>query len=377
VPVYWQWKLVDVFYPEITNNRNPFVLEWYNCLKSGQITKESKEIQQFLLDFLPKLYATFRADVLLTPNIRHLCDLDWLYATKLMGVPVVVLWREPMLLTAKTRDGVAERWKKFKIFLGHHIVVPNQTIRDVFLKHGFVHETEISVCGSLKLDNFANKLKELRIQEVTKKHKRVLLCYFRRDSVRMSEEFSRLHDDTIDAFIELANELPDIEFIIKPKQEHLGKYKFGGTNTKRYEMNLDILPKDSCPNNLSIQPFTDIQEIVISADVICGFYSTVLLEAALAGKPVVIPLFRYFRETKIASEYPFLDHLHLFSVAETKLSLKKMIKDSLVDQSVSDNLQVKRKDFFVENLSRIDGQTLANTLNTIELVVERQKGVLD
>ena len=72
-----------------------------------------------------------------------------------------------------------------------------------------------------------------------------------------------------------------------------------------------------------------------------------------------------------------LDHLHLFNVADTKLSLKKMIKDRLVDQSTSDNLQMNREQFFVKNLSRIDGQTLANTLNTIQLVVERQRGVLD
>ena len=68
----------------------------------------------------------------------------------------------------------------------------------------------------------------------------------------------------------------------------------------------------------AVEPLIDVHELILSADLVCGFYSSVILEAALAGKPVVIPLFDYFRYTDFGKRYPFDGYLDLFDIAVNK-----------------------------------------------------------
>jgi len=48
--------------------------------------------------------------------------------------------------------------------------------------------------------------------------------------------------------------------------------------------------------NLIMDPNLDAQKLILESSVVCGINSTTILEAALAGKPVIVPYFKQLRQ---------------------------------------------------------------------------------
>ena len=99
VPTYWQWQLVDVFYPEEVKCRDTVEFDWYAGMRTNSPTICTAQLQNFLDEFLTRLYSKLRVDRVLVPNIRHLCDFDWIASTRRLEIPVILLFRESLLLT--------------------------------------------------------------------------------------------------------------------------------------------------------------------------------------------------------------------------------------------------------------------------------------
>ena len=103
---------------------------------------------------------------------------------------------------------------------------------------------------------------------------------------------------------------------------------------------------------------------------VTSFGSTVLLEAAIAGKPVVMP--RYFEaaESSFAPYVQFGDREDLFDLARSEGEFVDMIERRLKNPVVDAACMEQRREAFSRVVSPASGGALSAYQDRIEAVVE-------
>ena len=366
IPTYWQWQLVDVFYSEDVKRRETVEFDWYSGMTSGSPDSCAVQLQNFLDEFLPRLYSKLGVHRVLVPNLRHLCDFDWIASTRRVGIPVVLLFRESLVLTAEEFAAVVSRHERFGMLLCDHIVAHNERIAEVFRKTDLIEPDRISVCGNLRMDQFAQHLRESRTAVRSFRRQKVVLFYFPRNQRKFRcDEFAKIFDESLEVFVILARTNPDIDFLIKPKKEHLPEYKRASNQPDLDTLIENFWPDFRAAPNFVIDPFANVHETILSADVVCGFFSSVLLEAALAGKPIILPLFEDFLRSPVGEHYPLKPYLHLFDVASSREHYRNLIESRLLSSTISERIQLERTHLFTTHMSPVDGKTLKRTVAAI------------
>jgi len=386
LPVYWQWQLVEAFVPKNQLSSGTFPLDWYRRSHEKNFTLPTLKLQEFLMGFLPRLYNSLKVDVVMTPNIRYACDLDWLFVTRKIGVPSVVLYRESLLLTQRDYSGVVWRFKKLGRLLTDHVIAHNHVIAKSFVESGIAKYSNVSICGNLRMDQLQKTIENWSRMSRKQDKLKVALFYFppqthnssrtRSGSWNGTTAYNKIVEETISAFLLLAKARSDVEFVLKPKREHLGPKSNRLFESDPYKVLEKIDPAYRKLTNFSVQTNIDVHELLLSSTVVCGFYSTVLLEAALVRKPVVLPLFDYFdpKDAPYTKLYPFIDHLDLFEVTSSKEQFISTILQFLEwppDVPIFDEqFHEKRRKLFEEHVSAIDGGVCRRTIDVIVDLVE-------
>ena len=89
------------------------------------------------------------------------------------------------------------------------------------------------------------------------------------------------------------------------------------------------------PSNLRIDAKGDAQDLILSASVVVALNSTTLIEAAVAGLPVILPNFRYLREGPHSGDVRFCEYSDVFDVPDTGDELIEMVLRRLREPSNS------------------------------------------
>jgi hypothetical protein len=111
----------------------------------------------------------------------------------------------------------------------------------------------------------------------------------------------------------------------------------------------------------------------MNCDVVIALHSTAAIEAAIAGKPVIFPLFYNYKETKKFNDFMWRKHLDLFDVAESADELKSLVVGGLKNPEISGKIMEGRRRLFKECFSDIEGVALKKYVETIENVVNSAK----
>jgi len=374
--VWWQWQIIDVFYPRSTSEAevDP-VITWYESINSICLTSESIEIQQFFSDFLPRYYKMLNVDCVIVANIRYFPDLDWTYVSKKLCMPSLLIFRESVMLVEADYLVVRNRHASYKQLIVDFIIAHNHRLEKSFLDSGIVTRKQIRVCGNLRMDDFAQRVfnsptETIDLPRQTKK--RVVFIYLPKRFGRFrSDEYSEIHDATLEVIVDLAKSMTDTDFVIRPKAQHLPTHKSGVVDP--VSIIEKICPEHMSMPNLSFDIYGDAHELILSADVVCGLLSTVLLESALANKPVIIPFFDNFSRTEKGQIYPLKSHLHLFDVARNMEEFRQLILCRLETPSVHDSSTQKGiTELFEESVSIVDGCVFENTKRVICEVIDAQ-----
>jgi hypothetical protein len=98
-----------------------------------------------------------------------------------------------------------------------------------------------------------------------------------------------------------------------------------------------------------------------------------VLESAIAGKPVIFPLFYNYTETKNFNDFSWRNHLDLFDVAESAEEMEALIIKRLENPEVDKKTVEGRRELFKEWFSDLDGVALKRYSETIENVVASAK----
>lgn len=118
--------------------------------------------------------------------------------------------------------------------------------------------------------------------------------------------------------------------------------------------------------NLTICGDIDAQEQTRRSRVIVGYGSTTLLEAAIVGRPVIVPSFGEIAEKKTwADSKTYPDISDCFDEAESKSDLLDLIKKRYENPKECDVMMEKRRVAFEKYVSRVDAKARPKTLQLI------------
>jgi len=345
MPYSWQTR---IFYAYRDRSKDTFL----NPKKNSEIYNDRIRVRRYLSKLMESLVKKKNIDCVISAGLFYNQDFDWGAASKSIGVPYIVFHRENLVVSRHLRTHYTKRAKFLKKigFVGSFIVFQNKVVKSIFDEHSGVNNNNIFALGSLRMDEYINKIRK-KINY--KNSNKITLFSFPPSNAILSNCYSdnfgwfSLHDKVHKSFIELAYENPDIDFVIKHK----------GVNWHITEKLLNNLNIDNIDNLYIHDESYDAQDLLLSSDVISGFCSTSLLEAAIANKPVIYPVFAEANDIKYEDFVCFDNASDIFRVARSKEEFKSMIIDSYNNPKISENMKKRRELQFEEQVSFISANS--------------------
>ncbi len=380
----WQGALINRLY----NKDEISILKYDTALPGDYIYDEIKKpAQEFMCEFLKILFSIIKVDCVTNVNYRYREDTDWTFVSEKIGIPYIMLYRECMLQkeTRSYPDAIA-RHRLFK-FHGSHIIVHNDICKSAFIDSQYCDEKKISAVGALRMDNYLKSIKG-NLRHIKRKRKKFILFYFPYDMSVFGKpgrcpveykykyvysvwpERKNFFREIHSAVVELAIEHPDIDFVIRPKG-----LSMKGASWKFYKQVLDEIGLDMNEvDNYSVDASSDTHELILNSDVFCAFHSSTAIEAAISGKPVILPVFESFRSIENYQDFQWKKHIEVFNVANNKNHFKSLIISLIKSPLVSSEVLNERKKIFKTYFNNIDGTSLNGCVDVIKGVVEDSKG---
>ena len=247
--------------------------------------------------------------------------------------------------------------------MGERLLVHNEPIAAAFIASNYVSRRQVEVCGIMRMDDFVKRAQSSDAS-IALRRERPLVTYFsfalglglddrgvdpfpKNPRLGWYDLFCESHLE----FAKLALRRPDIDFVIKTKWS--GQWTSLINDTLRRE---GIEP-DSV-SNLTIQSTGNAHNLIFESLVVCSFSSTTVLEAALAGKPVVIPHFGEVGKEGYLGRVKLLANYNLFDVAYSPNEFGQLIEERLYKPDIISKQHDERRQLFERWVSPLDGSAL-------------------
>jgi hypothetical protein len=363
----WQGALIRALY---LYNPPTILYRSTNVIRDSTIDNT----QKFMNGFLKRLYSIIKVDCITNINYRYIEDFDWTLASKKMGIPYIMLYRECLLNVDRIKYDVQKRHKSLGKFHGTKIIVHNDICKSLFVNSGYCESSKIKVCGALRMDSFVNYInRHDTVGEVRKIRKKFVLFYFPyslslfgKDSKCDDNEYKykyafniwagreKLFRDLHNSILKMAKLNPDIDFVIKPKRTMMKSKSWKFYEKVISESGVDISKLD----NYKIEPNADVHKLIIESDVICALQSSTVIESALAGKKVIFPLFNGYTETDNFMDFGWKDNLELFEVARDAHEFESTVLECFKDPVTPEGIRQERTKLFIKYFNSIKGKSI-------------------
>jgi len=366
--------LIKPFYSELD------IVRYINAEKNSIDAINHKRAYDFMYKFLSRFYKYVSVDCVTTVNHRYPEDYNWTKVSDNLGVPFIMLYRECLLASDYIYNLVVSRKINIGKFHGSHIIVHNDRCKQSFIDSKYTTPDKVSVAGAVRMDNFLKLIRSNKIKTQSESKKKFILFYFnnnnnlfgnnKKDSngvlyEKVWSDKDKLFVDLHDTIIELAKEHPDIEFIIKPKGVMVNNkaWNFYTDVVGKSQVDINKLPNYKVDTNLNVS------DGIISSSVICALQSSTVIESAIAGKRIILPLFHDFLNTTHLNNFYWKDNLELFDVATNKNEFKKLFKDIIDNPDITENVKNKRIRLFEKWFDSTKGDSLDKYYKIISSVV--------
>lgn len=353
--------------------RSSNAIDYYQSERSGIKARGTKISRGFIAGVLRKLFSKLQISAVMTANVRYLEDLDWCISAESLGVPWIVLYREGLLMFPRAIEGSRRRHELFGTFYGSHIVAQNEVVKGMFVESRFVPPHRVSVCGAPR----AERLKR-RINKFALKYggdPKVLILFFSPGKHQSTIEDNlgirppgipkELFERFMHEIIDISLYHPEIKFCVKPKKGDHGIQAFYDLLSDR-RIAIDNL------SNIEINDRIDFYDALSESDVICGLQSTAVLEAAVVGKPVILPFFKEYRDSDWSFRFGYQDHLELFDVPENESQLRDMILKNLETADCSPDVLKRRRALFSKWVSPMNVNSASATISVVRQVCKER-----
>jgi hypothetical protein len=366
----WQQKLLELHW----ESGFSLQLSYYYPEQGTQNMRIQQRVRSFLRRFLPMLLEELKIDCVLGASTYYLDDWDYANVLHEMRFPYVVIYRECLQASDKNIQFQKELTGRLRSFKGSHLLLHNEVTRKAFIDAEYVEPERVSAPGCMRMDPFIQAARKQAEQprQASGRRKRATLFSFvhcsglphiGNDFIKERDKgFVKLFDETHVAFIKLAVEHPEIDFVLKPK------WGAGWID----EMQIPLTPHGidiRKVENLRILPEADAQQVILDSDVVIGFGSTTLLEAGIAARAVIIPHFAEAVE-KEYEEYVLLrGDYDAFDIATSPEHLRKLVLKRLEDPVVPDDVLQRRNDVFERYVSPLRGDASEKYAEIIKQVI--------
>jgi hypothetical protein len=278
--------------------------------------------RRFLVAVFETLLRVMRIDAMITGNFSYATERELASAMEELGVPFIALHKENLKTPGRVEFFERVYRERRGPFTGRKILVYNQIERELQIRAGVADASRIAITGMPRLDRM-HAWRHGNMHTVQCNH--ILFFVFSSATgmprmVRKGEtpgqvwfeneerddgdiSLARLSEGTCRALLQVALHNPDIDIVVKSKgrrrdlNETAALFGFGS--------------EAELPVNMQIVHGGDVLDLIADASVVCGFNSTALLEAAAAGKLVVMP---WFAEAEAPEVLPYLIDLRGISI---------------------------------------------------------------
>jgi len=364
LPERWLMRTLYSFYPDSVKLR--MYASFFNPAPEEPAYPAKRHYRAFLRWFLPTLYDRYGIDCVIGYHLHHVADVDWGAVSDELGKPYVIFQRECLFVSDHVINYTVERMSKLGRFEGSCVAVHNEMAMRTFEASGFVGRDRMRALGAIRMDEFVERLSQERKRPTTRR--KVTLFAFSISSVYRDELFG-FYVDVHMAYVRLARDHPEIDFVIKYKSN------IGPSWRRDFARAAEAAGLDSSSlPNLTVTGTMDPQDLILESDAIAGFNSTTLLEAGIAGKRVVVPLFGTMAEPEFRHYLYFADEWDAFDVARSQDEFGALILGALKDrQSVPAPTMALRREMFVKYVSSLEGGATERHLALLRDLVEASR----
>jgi glycosyltransferase involved in cell wall biosynthesis len=364
MPRHWQTRLIYLFYPQV--KQLDIDMEPSPGTKAAD---DKQRLQSFYEGVLPKVYARLKIDCVISSHMRWVADLDWGITSKKIGVPYVILYREGLFAASEYwQKSMVKKFKRWGWFHASHLVVHNKIGRRFCLDIGYGDPEHVSSLGCLRMDDYMEKIQAHKMVEKASSKKIVFFpppfVKYYRAGMPLFSAFKGMHV----GLAKLASRRPDVEVVFKVKDKEYDIWR----ELLNDAFEDEILSVDDIPN-LIITASLDAQDLIFSAGVVCGYNSTTVLEAAVAGKPVVVPYFLAMRRPEYQERTLFSDALQHLDVADDPEHFIQLIERRLEDQELSTSDMAEREKLFANYVSDPKGGALKRYTDLFERLIKESR----
>lgn len=344
-------------------------LSWF----SGAYFELAPERQTFLQQFLRDYLALIGADCLVSTAIWYRQDVPWGAAAQAIGVPFVVFHKESYKATPSQQETTIDRARVVGRFSGAHVIVHNETIRQVLLRSEFVEPQQISALGAMRMDGLVTTANEPR--PLAAGNQCATLFSFTHgvglDELGFGQwpknpyvGWIRLFEQTHAAFARFAQAHPQLECVIKTKWS--GKW-FTAIEQALKANGLDA----AAIPNLRLVYDENPHALMKRSRIVCGYNSTTLLESGILGMPVIVPRFAEAADPRYALGNKLPDAADAFEVADSPEVLADLLSRRLDAPQVDAAQMQRRRELFERWISPLDGPATPRYLNLLRTLVEQ------
>lgn len=321
------------FYKDLTEEN--YHTKMHNTKSQSDITYHTERILNSftkLLDF----------DGVISGNYVYVNQQEFFKICKEKEIPVFILYKEGLAPKGSFNRSVNKRLYSGKKFVGSDMFFYNSQTKTNLIEANLpgIHVNNSYVVGVPRLDPIFKSINEINaFKEVIEKKKSITLFgYYPKQKARrfcndndLSYKFERCLEDFIHAIINFSISNPDWSLQIKFKSDKKSKTYLSFLEEK-------VLSAGS-PDNIR---FTDKNsvDLISNSEYICGFASTVLLEALALNKKIIIPDTRSFVSLEnVDYFYPNTEVASYFNV-EKKMTLDFLsgIKNSGENESIKNEI---------------------------------------
>ena len=371
IPDHWQSRLIYQFYPG--EFQKYLVGGWNPDNSDFKYKKEQKELREFLQHFFSKLYKKIAINCVISPHPRYVVDMDWGAVSTKMGVPHILINRDSQFASSPHLFNRLEILFRDSLpkFEGRHVIVQSELDVEAYVDTGYVDVKNISSLGCPRMDELIRKSKEKgRVTEERRK-KIVFLAFIHTETgTYETSDLLPYVEELHLFFVRFAIQYPEIDVVMKPKPKsfHGWKEKILCESIKGSSIDLNRIP------NLIARGDIDIHTLLCESDVVCGIDTSVLLEAAVIGLPVIIPYFKDLQNPKYDKRVFYRDAYDLFDIAESLEDLEFLILKRLQNSVIEKDIMEGRKALFEKFISSVEGGATEKYVTLIKEIVNKQNG---
>ncbi len=322
--------------------------------------RKRKKYHFFLDKVIKSLIKEYKLDFIVSADVRYYSNVDWGMVAEKNDVKWIIFHRENLYACKDIYEKVKKRHMHWEHFPGSKIFVHNNLTRKMFLESNFIRDkNKIKVIGCKRMDNLYKIIKDDNFSKIRDS---VTLFSFRPKCSRFPES---VFDETHKMVVLFAKENPKIKVVIKPKIEITKKtdwYKSFFRSMKDISVDLKLI------KNLSILPLADPQELIMRSLFTIGLNSSVVLESAITGIPVIIPYFNEMRTKKYKNKIYFRDYLDCFDTPKSSDELMKTMHLRLNKRNISKKVQNRRVEIFENYMGRFDGLNTERYISELNLL---------